>query len=166
MGVIKRFHSLGARFRGGGRPPAPAPTVLAGDFRCFWRAGRHASPWTSSRRSDQVANAHQILGGRRPSKHPPHPLPAPVPHLAHQRHGLHPPEDFFDSFTLLLAYRLARVTAGSGIDGAAAVGIILRHRRRGSAPPHLLHPLLGVIVLVAAHRDPLWPRAPLDHLRP
>src|SRR3989442_6246349 len=152
MGVIKKFHSLGARFRGGGRHPAPAPTVLAGDFRCFWRACRHASPWTSSRRSDQVANAHQIVGGRRPSKHPPHPLPAPVPHLAHQRHGLHPPEDFFDSFTLLLAYRVARVTDGSGIDGAPAAGITLPPPPRCSAPPRLLYPPLGVIGLAAAPR--------------
>src|SRR5206468_180504 len=158
MGVIKQFPSLEAHFRADAGLPAPSPAALSGGLRCFLRPSRHTSPWTSRRGSDQVPHTHQIVGGRCPGKHPGDTLPAPMPYLAHQSYRLHPPKDFFHPFAFLLTERVAGMARGSLVDGAATVRIVLGHMRRGAARPHLLHPVLSVVVLVGAHRDAPRPR--------
>src|SRR5204863_6438779 len=150
MGVIKKSRSLEAHFRGDAALPAPSPAALSGGLRCFLRPSGHTSPWTSCRGSDQVPQARQIVSCRCPGKHPSDTLSAPVPHLAHQSYRLHPPKDFFHPFAFLLTERVAGMARGSLVDGAAAVGVVLGHMRRGAARPHLLHPVRGVVVLVGA----------------
>src|SRR2546427_6103167 len=64
MGVIKKFSSLGARFRVGGGLLVPSPAALSSGSLGFFRASRDTPPSTSCRRSDQIANAHQIVWNR------------------------------------------------------------------------------------------------------
>src|SRR5579885_1337961 len=153
MGVIKRFGPLPARFRACAGLGRRAPTTLAGGLGYSFPASRHPSPWTSCRRSDQVTDSHQIVGCHCPGKHPGPTLSASMPRLPHQADRLHPAEDFLDPFALLLAQDGACMVRGAGLKGPRTVRVVLRHVRRGAARANLLHPIVGVVVLVGSDRD-------------
>src|SRR5437868_8256322 len=88
----------------------------------------------SCRSSQQIAHSHQVVNRRGPGEHPGHALSASVTNFTHQTHRFHPTKDLFHSLALSLAEGVTRVPRGALIDGAAAVGVVLRHVGGNVAP--------------------------------
>src|SRR6266566_6379636 len=80
----------------------------------------------SCRSPQQIADSHQVVNRRGPGEHPGHALSASMTNLAHQTHRFHPTKDLFHSLALALAEGVTRMPRGALIDGAAAVGVVLR----------------------------------------
>jgi hypothetical protein len=142
---------------------------IIGRFAMVLRA-RGGPHWALAGRFPRQRSCHrlrlpslQVVGRSGESKQPSGFLPAPQLHFSEHPDHLHPAENFLNAFPLLLTDRVASVVRGSRVDGARTVRVVLRHRRRGAARPDLLHPLLGVVVLVGAHGVAPRPRARLDH---
>src|SRR4030095_11370638 len=117
----------------------------------------------SYRSSQQIAHSHQVVNRRGPGEHPGHALATSVTNFTHQTHGFHPAKDLFHSLALALADRVTRVPRGALIDGAAALGIVLRHVRGDSPPADFAHEILRVVVLVRSQRHPPHPGNLLRH---
>src|SRR6202162_1125546 len=81
----------------------------------------------SCRSSQQIADPHQVVNRRGPGEHPGHALSASVTNFTHQTHRFHPAKDLFHPLALALAEGVTRMPRGALIDGAAAVGVVLRH---------------------------------------
>src|SRR6202162_5727279 len=77
--------------------------------------------------SQQIADSHQVVNRRGPGEHPGHALSASVTNFTHQTHRFHPTKDLFHSLALALADCVTPMPRGALIDGAAAVGVVLRH---------------------------------------
>src|SRR6476620_199849 len=92
--------------------------------------------------SQQIADSHQVVNRRGPGEHPGHALATSVTNFTHQTHGFHPAKDLFHPLALALADRVTRVPRGALIDGAAALGIVLRHVRGDSPPAEFAHEIL------------------------
>lgn len=94
------------------------------DFREPYRASDfdpgHTSAFASRGRCQQISHAHQMVGRGGPSEHPADSLQTSKVRLAHQGHGLEPPEDFFHSLAFRLTRRVARMPSGASIDRTAA----------------------------------------------
>src|SRR5204862_1609218 len=73
----------------------------------------------SRRPRQQCAQADQVISRRREGHDPIDELTAAVPQLAQPADGLHPPEDLLYQLPLLLADRVAGMTQGPIIEGAA-----------------------------------------------
>src|SRR5215831_1783701 len=81
----------------------------------------------SSRCSQELRDANEIVGGRRQHEEPFDQRPSAMSRLAQAAHGLDPTEGFFDLLSLDRADAVTGVTGGPRIDRRAAVGIVLRH---------------------------------------
>src|SRR5438477_11143133 len=102
----------------------------------------------SCRSPQQIAHSHQVINRRGPGEHPGHALSASVTNLAHQTHRFHPTKDLFHPLALALADGVTEMPRGALIDGAAAVGVVLRHVRGDSPPADFTNKVVCVIVLV------------------
>src|SRR6202795_5416335 len=87
----------------------------------------------SSRCSQNLRDANEIVGGRRQHEEPFDQRPPTMSRLAQATHGLHPAEGFFDLFSLDRADAVAGMAGGARIDCRAAIGIVLRHMRCAAA---------------------------------
>ena len=101
----------------------------------------------------EIADAHQIVSRRGEGEHPADLLQSSMPQLAQQPHGFHPAKYLFDPLALSLAHPIAVVAGGALVDGAAALGIILRHVRGDVHVPQLADEIMNVIALVGSQRD-------------
>src|SRR4030095_14690713 len=89
-----------------------------------------------------------------------------MPHFAQQRYGLQPAEAFFDTFPLLLADHVTRVTRSAAVDGTAASSShVLRYVRRHAQVATLAHEFRRVVALVATHAHPSASRNVLQHIQ-
>src|SRR6476469_6960384 len=88
----------------------------------------------SCRSSQQIAHSHQVVNRRGPGEHPGYALAASVTNFTHQTHGFHPAKDLFHALALALAEGVTGMPGRALVDGAGAVGVVLRHVR-GDSPP-------------------------------
>src|SRR5665213_3542497 len=75
--------------------------------------------------------------------------------------GFHPAEDFFDPFSLSLAYPVASVPSGTRIESGRLAVLDLRDVRRDALATQERHKVFGVIALVGTERARSQPLAGL-----
>src|SRR6266542_4836754 len=122
----------------------------------IWETGqRPVLRHPSCRSSQQIAHSHQVVNRRGPGEHPGHARAASVTNFTHQTHGFHPTKNLFRPLALALAEGVTRVPRGALVDGAAALGVVLRQVRGDSPPADFPNEVVRVIVLVGTQGHPL-----------
>src|SRR5467141_2164015 len=76
--------------------------------------------------SRQISDPDEVVNRRREGEHPFDAAYATMTGLAHQTHGLQPPEDLLDPLALFLTLGVSGVSRRTAVDRARAVGGVLR----------------------------------------
>ena len=113
----------------------------------------YLAPSSSRPSRDEIAPAHQVVGGRTKAKQPIDEASAAVAEFAEERDGLQPAEGLLDQLPLALTQGIARMTRGATINRAAAEPGVLGHVRRDAHPAHGPDPGAPVVQLVRGHGD-------------
>src|SRR5689334_3528947 len=106
----------------------------------------------SYRCRQDLRDANEIVGSSGQNKEPFDQRPSAMACLAQTANGLDPAEGFLDPLPLDRADAIAGVAGRAGIDGRAAVRVVLRDVRRAAALAASGHEVSCIVVLVAAHR--------------
>ena len=93
----------------------------------------YRSPSSSRPLRNEIAPAHQIVGGRPEAKHPVDEASATVAEFAEERDGLQPAEGLLDQLPLALTQGIARMPRGATINRAAAEPGVLGAGRAAKA---------------------------------
>src|SRR5688572_5232799 len=93
---------------------------------------------------DQIAPAHQVVGGSAKAKQPVDEPSAAVAQLAEERDSLQPPERLLNELPLSMTEPIADVSSRARVDRAAAVPkCVLGHVRRDAHPSDGSDPSAG-----------------------
>jgi integrase len=112
-----------------------------------------------NRTRQQIPHPHQIVRRRREGEDPAHLLDSAVPHVAHQRYRLQPPEALFDPLPLPLADRVAFVPRRAAVNRTA---VAARFREKAAADG--AKPDAWVFHQKRDHDKPLWDSGVRDAL--
>ncbi len=112
-----------------------------------------------NRTRQQIPHPHQIVRRRREGEDPAHLLDSAVPHVAHQRYRLQPPEALFDPLPLPLADRVAFVPRRAAVNRTAVAA-----RLREKAAADGAKPDAWVFHQKWDHDKPLWDSGVRDAL--
>src|SRR5258708_8718199 len=115
---------------------------------------------------DQLSHSDQVVNGYRENENRADAFRSSVAQLAHRPNSLHPPEDLFDSFALLLTDLITLMPRRPSVNSRLAVGIVLGHVRRHLQLAHIIHELFRVIVLVSTQRHSPVPADLLSESHP
>src|SRR5215471_8680484 len=105
----------------------------------------------SSRCSQNLRDANEVVGGCRQHEEPFNQRPPAMSGLAQAPHCLDPTKSLLDLLSFDRADAMTGMAGGSCIDGRAPVGIVLRDMRCAAAFAATLDEVGRVIVLIAAH---------------
>jgi len=135
--------------------------VTAAHSARFRRGRAHFSPGSCgmNRTRQQIPHPHQIVRRRREGEDPAHLLDSAVPHVAHQRYRLQPPEALFDPLPLPLADRVAFVPRRAAVNRTAVAA-----RLREKAAADGAKPDAWVFHQKRDHDKPLWDSGVRDAL--
>src|SRR5712691_8308362 len=89
----------------------------------------YLSPSSSRPLRDEIAPAHQVVGGRAEAKQPIDEASTAVAEFAEERDGLQPAKGLLDQLPFALAQGIGRMTRRAPINGAPAEPGVLGHMR-------------------------------------
>src|SRR5579863_1826599 len=129
------------------------PRASSASFR--WRGTRcgESLAGRSSRRIQQFAHSHQVVGSSGEGKHPADTVDSLVAGLSHDGDGLQPTEDLLDSFAGSLTHLVSGMPGCPPVDRAPSVADVLRDMRSHALLPQLTDEIACVVALVGAESD-------------
>src|SRR6516164_10753670 len=116
---------------------------------------RYGRSW--SRLDEQFGQADEVIGRHGEGELPADLGQSAMTHLAQPGHCLSPAESFLDAFANALGDRIAGVAGGAAVDRRTAAVGILSDMRGDRLLAQLHDKVAGVVALVGAQRDRLWP---------
>src|SRR5262245_23620096 len=115
----------------------------------YHNGSRSALHTDSSRCSQDLRDANEIVGGCDENEEPFDQCAPAMSGLTQAAHGLHPTERLFDLFSLDRADAMTGMAGRARVDRRAAVGVVLRHMRGAAARAAAGDEIGRVIVFVA-----------------